>query len=59
MGRVLPLDSADALAERAGAILEDDDLRERLRERGHMNNARFLWDDCADLTMDVFRKIVG
>lgn len=54
-----PLDSADALAERAGALLEDGGLRERLRDRGHTNSARFLWDDCADLTMDVFRKALA
>ncbi len=54
-----PLDSADALAERAGALLEDGGLRERLRDRGYANSARFLWDDCADLMLDVFRRVLA
>lgn len=54
-----PLDRADVLAECAGAMQEDDELRKRLCDRGHSNSARFLWDNCADLTLDVFRKIAS
>ena len=54
-----PLDSADALADRVRVLFEDDNLRERLRDRGYTNSARFLWDDCGDLTLDVFRKALA
>ena len=54
-----PLDSADALAERAKALLQDGGLRGRLRDRGYVNSARFLWDNCADLTLGVFHKIAA
>jgi glycosyltransferase involved in cell wall biosynthesis len=51
--------SADDIAQAMRRILSDEGLRSSLRERGERNVGRFLWDNAARDTLDVYRKVLS
>ena len=51
-------DDTDALKEKIRQIMEDDDLRRSLREKGFLQAAKFTWKRTAGLTYDGYRRIV-
>ena len=51
-----PLDSQD-LAEKMYDVLIDEDLRNKLREKGLKRAKNFSWEQCARETLDIYRRI--
>lgn len=45
-----------AFIQAAEALLTNDDLRREMIHRGRLQAARFTWERCADLTVDVYRE---
>ena len=52
-----PLDPAD-IAAAIRALVEDEDLRERMIEGGRARAAELSWDDVADRTISVYRELI-
>jgi len=50
---------AGALAAQLEALLDDDDLRERMTLAGRARSRELTWARTADATMDVYRKAAG
>jgi alpha-1,3-rhamnosyl/mannosyltransferase len=50
-------DDTDALKEKIRQIMEDDSLRQSLREKGFLQAAKFTWKRTAELTYEGYRKI--
>jgi glycosyltransferase involved in cell wall biosynthesis len=48
-----------AIAAAIGLLLEDQDLRQALRERGLEQARRFTWEDTARQTLECYRTICG
>jgi glycosyltransferase involved in cell wall biosynthesis len=48
-----------ALAEGLIALANDDTLRKQLRSAGRQRAANFTWDRTADLTIEVYRSVMG
>jgi glycosyltransferase involved in cell wall biosynthesis len=49
--------SVDDLAVKLRAVLEDDSLRERLRNRGDERYEQFSWERTARETLEIYRQI--
>ncbi|MBK5273826.1 MAG: glycosyltransferase family 4 protein [Desulfuromonadales bacterium] len=49
----------EELAEAMGRILEDSELRAKLREKGLRRSAEFSWKRCAEETLAVYRELSG
>jgi glycosyltransferase involved in cell wall biosynthesis len=49
----------DAIADAIAKIVEDGDMRERLRADGLARAARFRWDDVASRHVDVYRRALA
>ena len=56
---LVPPTEVDAIAEGLARMLEDEALRDDLRERGHRRAARFSWERCARETLAVYRAVAG
>jgi glycosyltransferase involved in cell wall biosynthesis len=52
-------DAPEAIAEGLARVLEDEGLRERLREAGLARAATFTWQETARKTLDVYRRVLG
>jgi glycosyltransferase involved in cell wall biosynthesis len=55
--RILSARSVEAWAEAIGAVLQDADLRQSLRERGRERVTRFSWQETARRTLEVYRAV--
>jgi glycosyltransferase involved in cell wall biosynthesis len=49
----------EALVQGLTLVLEDDDLKSRLRDEGPKQAARFTWAKAARITLDAYRKVAG
>ena len=49
---------ADALGSAIAALLDDDDLANRMRSRGRERAANWTWAECARRTADVYREVL-
>ena len=54
-----PRSHAADLAALLDRVLDDDQLREHLRERGLERAASYSWDRTADQTVAIYRDVVG
>ena len=52
-----PFDPAD-IAAAIRALVEDEDLRERMIEAGRARAAELSWEDVADRTISVYRELI-
>jgi glycosyltransferase involved in cell wall biosynthesis len=48
-----------ALESAIRRVLEDEPLRESLRSRGIEQAAKFSWDRCARITLDVYKSLIA
>ena len=53
---LVPVGDAEAMASSLAALLDDDQLRADLIERGHHRVAAFTWERCADGLIDLYRR---
>lgn len=53
-----PYETEDMI-EKIDTIINKDDLRNQLKERGYQNIKRFSWSACALQTLDVYRKALS
>jgi glycosyltransferase involved in cell wall biosynthesis len=54
---LVPTGDADALADAIGRVLEDVELADELRRRGHQRTHAFGWDVAADRLVDLYRRL--
>jgi len=52
-------DEPESIAEGLAAVLGNPDLRDRLREDGLAQAARFTWQETARKTLEVYHKVLG
>ncbi len=50
-----PIEMAEVIRQ----ILEDDPLREILKKRGRKRAMEFLWDQAANRTVEIIRRVIG
>jgi glycosyltransferase involved in cell wall biosynthesis len=53
-----PFDTA-AISAALGRLIDDEDLRRTLRERGLARAARFDWRETARRTLEVYQRATG
>ena len=53
-----PLD-VGALTDGLAQVLQDESLREQMRDRGIAQSARFSWAHAAEETLAVYRRVMG
>ncbi len=58
-GILLSPDDAPAWTEACLRLFRDEPLRRELIEAGKERSARFTWDDCAQQTLEVYRRAIG
>ncbi len=58
-GLLIDPESPDEIAEAIRKLLEDDSLRERLREAGIKRAAEFTWERAAKVAVDVYHRVLG
>jgi glycosyltransferase involved in cell wall biosynthesis len=56
---LVPPSDVDAIAERLTRLLEDEQLRRELSERGYRRAAQFSWERCARATLAVYGAVAG
>ena len=49
----------DDIAQALARALTDEPLRERMRELGLVQAARFAWEKTARETLDVYRRVLA
>lgn len=52
-------DSPEEIAAGVARVLEDPDLRERLRAAGLAHAARFTWEETARKTLNIYLQVAG
>lgn len=58
-GLLIPPDDPGAWRAACQRVVRDDELRRALAQRGVARAARFSWDDCAQRTLQVYRRALG
>jgi phosphatidyl-myo-inositol alpha-mannosyltransferase len=58
-GLFAPLRDPAALAERVGALLDDDALRARLGEAGRARALDYSWPHVADRVLELYARVLG
>jgi len=49
----------DAIADNIRRVVADAALRDDLRAKGLEQARRFSWDDCARVTLEAYKEVVG
>ena len=58
-GLLISPDSPEEWKEAARRVFRDDLLRAQLKDRGEDRSSRFTWDDCAQQTIEVYRRALS
>ncbi|MBS1150798.1 MAG: glycosyl transferase family 1, partial [Myxococcaceae bacterium] len=58
-GLLIDADDPDAWKAAAQRVFRDDALRAQLKERGAERSSRYTWDDCAQQTIEVYRRALA
>lgn len=58
-GLLISPDDSNAWKEAAQRVFRDEALRAQLKERGADRSSRYTWDDCAQQTLEVYRRALA
>ncbi len=58
-GLLISPDDSRAWKEAAQRVFRDEQLRAQLKERGADRSSRYRWDDCAQQTLEVYRRALA
>ena len=51
-------EDSEELGERINQVINDDDLRKKLIEKGYEQKEKFSWDKCSEETLKFYKKVL-
>ena len=51
-------ESMEELGERINQVINDNDLRKKLIEKGYKQKEKFSWDKCSEETLEFYKKVL-